>query len=150
MLTELKLNVGTCRGRYTEGWTMVTLVATSTGKRYRARGGGYDMHGTVLGDFLEETYQMRLRALAKTASSTSTTDKREQLTGSLLGMYLNHSTGAVTLDGACGIRSILSIAKHIGIAVEEKSVKRGKRRGQVGGYTLVDSGMPLISQVPLM
>jgi hypothetical protein len=129
---------------------MVTLVVTSTGKRYRARGGGYDMHGNVLGDFLEETYQTRLRALAKTASSSSTTDKREQFTESLFGMYLNHSTGAVTLDGACGIRSIFCIAKHIGIVFEKKTVKRGRRRGQIGGYTVVDAGMPLLSQVTLM
>lgn len=142
MLTELKLNISKCRGTDTDGWTMVTLVVTSTGKRYRARGGGYDLHGTVLGDFLEETFQTRLRALANTASSSSTMDKPTQFTGSLYGMCLNQSTGAVTLDGACGIRSIICIAKHIGISFVEKSVKRGKRLGHIAGYTVVDSGMP--------
>ena len=146
MLTELKLNVGTCRGRYADGWTLVTLVVSSTGKRYCARGGGYDMPGTVLGRFLEETYQTRLRALAEAAWSCST-DGPAQFMWSLYGMYLNQSTGAITLDGACGIRSIICIAKHIGISFAEKSVKRGKRRGQIAGYTVLDSGMPLLSRV---
>jgi hypothetical protein len=147
MLIELQLNMRTSRARETYGWTLATLIVSGRGKRYRACGGGSDLHAAVLGEYLEETYQTRLRALAKESSSSSTTDKPSQLTGALYGMYLNHATGAVTLDGACGIQSIRHIAQQIGIYILEDFVRRGKKWDRLVGYTIVHSDMPIPTPV---
>jgi hypothetical protein len=147
MLIELQLNMSTSRGRETYGWSLITLTVAGTGWRYRARGGGCDLPGTVLGEYLEVTYQTRLRALAKHASSSSTSDKPSQLTGALYGMYLNHATGAVTLDGACGIESIRHIAQQIGIYIMEDFARRGKKWDRLVGYTVVHSDMPIPAPV---
>ena len=40
------------RGRDTYGYNMVTL-SSNTGKKFRAMGGGYDMHGQVLGEYVQ-------------------------------------------------------------------------------------------------
>jgi len=69
MLTQLSVKAGTSRGRNTYGWPMVTLIVNSSGKCYRARGGGYDMYGTVIAEYLESAYQDRLRVIAASAFS---------------------------------------------------------------------------------
>jgi hypothetical protein len=70
MLTELSLKIGTSRGKDTYGYPIVTLVVDSKGKCYRAYGGGYDLYGTVVANYLEATYQDRLQAIAREALSS--------------------------------------------------------------------------------
>ena len=52
------------RGRDTYGYNMVTL-SSDTGKRFRVMGGGYDMHGQVMGEYVQFIESPdRLRAVA--------------------------------------------------------------------------------------
>lgn len=65
--TYLDLSWSTSRGRDTYGWNICRLDDTSTGKRYRCNGGGYDMAGTVFADWMQATYQQELRAISDRA-----------------------------------------------------------------------------------
>ena len=40
----------------------------------------------------------------------------------------------VSLDGACGIESMIRIAEAIGLEVERDYIKKGKRRGKTIGW----------------
>jgi len=61
---ELRIKYGTSRAANTYGYGLVSLY--DGGKKVAAcNGGGYDMRGTVFGEWLEKTYQERLVALAK-------------------------------------------------------------------------------------
>ncbi len=149
MLTELSLRIGTSRGRDTHGYTMVTLVVNSTGKCYRACGGGYDMHGTVLADYLEETYQDRLQTIAREALSSDRADKHSQFChfeGDLYGIALNLSSGEVLLTGGVGKSQIIRIAKKIGLSIVDR-MQRTSRTYRAIGYLVTDSGMPVAGAV---
>lgn len=64
MTDTVLFTYGVSRGRDTYGYNIVTL-ASNTGKRFRAMGGGYDMHGQVLGDYVQfNASPDRLRAVA--------------------------------------------------------------------------------------
>jgi hypothetical protein len=62
MNRTLEVKFGTSRARDSAGWNMVTLYEDGR-KIARCNGGGYDMRGTVLGDWLTYAYADRLRAL---------------------------------------------------------------------------------------
>jgi hypothetical protein len=128
---------------------MVTLVVNSTGKSYRACGGGYDMHGTVLADYVEETYQDRLQAIARGELRSDRADKHSHschFQGDLYGMVLNLSSGEVLLDGGVGKSQIIRIAKKIGISIVDR-MQRTSRTYRAIGYTVTDSGMPVAAPV---
>jgi len=153
MLTQLSVKAGTSRGRNTYGWPMVTLIVNSSGKCYRARGGGYDMYGTVIAEYLESAYQDRLRVIAASAFSNgapggmSAGNIHYILFRDLYGIYLNLSTGAVTLDGGCGLASMTYIAKQIGSSIHENRPTHGRKRVRITGYTIEDNGMPDVMPV---
>jgi hypothetical protein len=52
--THLNISWSVSRGQDTYGYNICRLDDTRTGKRYHLNGGGYDMIGTVLGDWLED------------------------------------------------------------------------------------------------
>lgn len=129
MNNYLPLSWSVSRGQETYGYNICRLDDTSTGKRYKCMGGGYDMVGTVIGDWLQGVYQERLKALVKanmdkvvgygTSNRTTIPD--------YYGLFIR-ADGSVHLDGACGDDSMRKIASAIG--VELKSVyKRSKRIG---------------------
>ena len=72
----LRLTYGTSRARDTEGWQLVTLTDGTTGKRYRAMGGGYDLAGTVFSDWLEAAHADALARIAPDRADCVRTDKR--------------------------------------------------------------------------
>lgn len=122
----LNLSYGTSRGRETYGYTIVSLVDTDTGKRYRCMGGGYDMMGTVFGEWLEDVHQAALQAIGPQAYYIGATVQD----AGLYGMRYRPD-GTVTLDGACGINSMERIAKAIGLSVRHLTTKRGHTTGFV-------------------
>ena len=64
MTDAVLFTYGVSRGRDTYGYNMVTL-SSNTGKRFRAMGGGYDMHGQVMGEYVQfNASPDRLRAVA--------------------------------------------------------------------------------------
>lgn len=119
-ITHLKLSWSISKGRDTEGYNICRLDDNNTGKRYKCMGGGYDMTGTVFGQWLADVYQAELQA----AGSAVT------------GLYgaRSKADGSVSLDGACGLECMLEIAEAIGLEVEREYVKTGRNKGQTIGW----------------
>lgn len=115
----LRLKWTTSRGQDTYGWNICTLVDETTGQRYRTTGGGYDMAGAVFGDWLQETAQARLRALP-------TLDYGAR----------RHESGNVTLDGACGLSSMLRLAEAVGADVTRTHDRKGNTTGWLVRFPL--------------
>lgn len=153
----LALSWGTSKGRDTYGYNIARLDAPSwvvvnpetkewterrAAKRYRSMGGGYDMTGTVVGDWLEERYQDRLLKIKHRISCHILGGgKRSQTVGLYGGTYFTageHSCGNeyVSLDGACGIRSMETIAEAIGVSLTAIV----NRKGHTTGFMVTDYG----------
>lgn len=127
MPTYLALTVGTSRGRDTYGYNIVTLRDTTTGKRYRCMGGGYDMQGTVFAAWLQDTQQTALQTVKAQAHSAWTPGgTRSTNDAGLYGMSYRIDTGTVQLDGACGMSSMKRIAEAIGLSVQHDGTSRGR------------------------
>lgn len=129
-LRRLNLTWSTSRGRDTYGYNIARLYDTQTRKAYRTCGGGYDMVGTVFGQFLNDVYQDRLIELFTYGGDV---DAGYSVPGyrvlpSLYGVTLNPK-GIARCDGACGIESMRKIAGAIGLGVETTYNKRGHTDG---------------------
>lgn len=127
---SLTLSYGTSRGRDTYGYNIVRLHDNATGKVYKTIGGGYDMVGTVLADWLCDVMQQELQAIAGDAYYQ--VKKKDGLcyghAQALYGMYAYYNEDGtinkVSVDGACGESSVIAIAKAIGLDVTYKTEKR--------------------------
>lgn len=137
MSTYLRITHGTSKGRETYGYAIVTVHDESTGKRYSCNGGGYDMVGTSLGQWLADTHQDELRAIADKYGPS--TEHRGQIADHY-GMYRWETDGPVTLDGACGLESIQRIAREIGLELERTYVHTGPNRGNTTGWIVTEEG----------
>ena len=130
ILTRLDLSWSVSRGRDTYGYNICRLDDCTTGKRYRTSGGGYDMVGTVFGKWLAETFQDELKAHVKTLPMV---DCGYQVSGYLKteGLYGLNVTprGDIQLDGACGMSSMETIARAIGLTVERTYNRKGHTTG---------------------
>ena len=116
-INKLTLSWSISKGRDTYGYNICRLDDRNNGKRFRCMGGGYDMIGTVFGDWLETYYQSELVKLDETKFS---------------GMRkLSHK---VSIDGACGIESMIRIAEAIGLEIERDYIAKGRRRGETTGW----------------
>lgn len=124
-MTYLALTVGTSRGAETYGYTIVTLRDTSTGKRYRCMGGGYDMQGTVFAAWLEDTQWAGLQTIADRSHAAWDGQQRTSNDSptSLYGMTHYTAHNVVRIDGACGLSSVERIAREIGLSVRHNVVK---------------------------
>lgn len=134
--TALVLKWTTSRGVETYGWNVCTVRDFNTGKAYRCKGGGYDMTGTVLGEWLEATYPARIAALAPRCASTyDGNGNGYQLNpgGDLYGATAFHD-GRVILDGAAGVESMLKVAAAAGLKLTRTYVERGRNRGETTGW----------------
>lgn len=138
--TYLSVKWTVSRGRETFGYNIVTLTDTTTGKRYRCNGGGYDMVGTVFGQWLQDVHADALAEIAGQAHIIRplTGDRIEQDYGrSLYGMTASYKDTArpvhIYLDGACGFESMRTIAKAIGLTVKSMDVDR---KGNARGYLI--------------
>lgn len=124
----LDISTGTSRGRETYGYTIVRLRDSDTGKVYRCMGGGYDMVGTVLADWLVDTHQDALGAISDQAYYRHDNGDRIRPDG-LYGMT-TRADGSVTVDGACGVRSVEDIAKAAGVRLASlPALPRGGTHG---------------------
>lgn len=131
-MTRLALSWSTSRAVDTYGYNIARLDDSTTGARYRCSGGGYDMVGTVFGEWFAKTHQDKLRALVA-ANAREFVDA-----GYVTRGYLRHPDkfyglnvrpdGSVTLDGACGIESMIRIVEACGMEVQR--TYRGKGRNQ--------------------
>ncbi|MGH9917090.1 MAG: hypothetical protein ACRD63_17615 [Pyrinomonadaceae bacterium] len=131
----LSLTWSTSRGRDTYGYNIARLDARDTDRRYKCMGGGYDMVGTVFGQWLEDVYQSRLVELAqadrfaarytKSAGYQST----NEMSSRLYGGCFHQDENRVSLDGACGLETMVRIAEQIGISVSRTYNRKGHTTG---------------------
>ena len=136
----LSISWSTSRGVDTYGYNICRLDDNRTGRRYRTCGGGYDMIGTVIGEWLADVYQSELQAIGHLAGvyyskaggyqSRRSADGLGLVRAYLYGMTRNDDTGRVTLDGACGTSTMIAIAEAIGLRFSWF----GNRKGQTLGY----------------
>lgn len=126
----LNISWSVSRGQDTYGYNIARLDDRNTGKRYRTCGGGYDMLGTVFGQWLADVFQEQLHAHVITLSLE---DCGYQVAGYLKNKELYGLTltpkNTVQLDGACGLSSMVRIAEAIGLEVSYNHDKRGRTIG---------------------
>jgi len=147
-INHLALSWSTSRGAETYGYNICRLDDRATDKRYKCLGGGYDMVGTVFGDWLQDQYQARLLTIGARAHSvwkrTGLSAERggEPPADSLYGMAAEFKANdppdqlnKVSLDGACGIGSMIRIAEAIGLEVQ----REGDRKGRTIGFYIQDT-----------
>jgi hypothetical protein len=132
---RLDLDWSVSRGRETYGYNICKLTDTITGKKYKTIGGGYDMVGTVLGDWMTDVLQDDLLKIKERAYAVYT-DHRFLIKStdhtSLYGMTYHKDTGKVAIDGACGESSVMRIFEALGYSVEY--LRHGKKHNVIGYY----------------
>ena len=132
--TQLNISWSVSRGQDTYGYNICRLDDIRTGKRYRTCGGGYDMIGSVLGDWLEDRFQDELRALVadlpkQKYGGTSYMQISEEINPKYYGLTISPD-GTVCLDGACGVSSMQRIGEALGLNFQWL----GNRKGHTTGY----------------
>lgn len=140
----------TSKGRDTYGYRICT-ISDEHGKG-RACGGGYDLFGTALGEWMENAFTAELLELAKhSAGGTwdSATNKRESFCdrwdpnnnkpdtnykeNALPGLTLYTRNGkpeAFSLDGGVGRRAMEEILQRFGFVMREPEANFNKRGGR--------------------
>lgn len=122
MIENVQIKRSISRGRDTYGYNIVTAVCN--GKSYRTLGGGYDMIGTVLGDWFEDAHKDDLTTLV-------TTLELEHYVGTTkyvpkyYGLFIRYNN-SVYIDGACGISCVLEIIRACGYKTQTRSDKKGR------------------------
>lgn len=133
-INYLAISWSVSRGQDTYGYNICRLDDRNNGKRYRTCGGGYDMVGTVFGDWLADVYQTRLVAYVKSRKA-ELADCGYSVPGyfclaNVYGLtYNENKVQKVTLDGACGIDSMQHIADAIGLEFQWEGNKKGHTLG---------------------
>ena len=124
MHDTILFSYGTSRGRDTYGYNIVTLTSSAQGKKFRCMGGGYDMHGQVLGEYVQYcATQEQLRAAVSADDS--------------LPVTVLH-TGCAVVVGASGEAGVLRLMRAIGWEV--KAIHSFDRQGRVKatiGYNII-------------
>ena len=130
MLKRLNISWSTSRGRDTYGYNICRLDDSRTRKRYRCMGGGYDMIGTVFGDWLADMYAPEIAALFDTRASVDAgyVVKGYRKIPDLYGLTMTPG-GDVQCDGGCGIESMIRVAETIGLQVQQTYGRKGRTTG---------------------
>lgn len=133
-ITYLQYRCTTSRGRDTYGYNLVSLEDTSTGKKYRTCGGGYDMLGTVLGKWLKDSKYWDNICLLPTQHGSSDPNK---------GYYgLTNYGGKRGIDGACGFSCMVNIARAVGLDVQTVYSRDKKGRcNKMLGIQIIDKNI---------
>lgn len=133
---HLALSWSISKGIDTYGYNICRLDSHDSGKRYRCSGGGYDMVGTVVADWLVAEHQDKLGALV--CSLDLQPVNGHTFTGYLKAPTLYGLTvcpdGRVTVDGACGLSSVERIANACGIELQRLANRRGNTIGFIASW----------------
>jgi hypothetical protein len=127
----LQFKVTTSKGRYTYGYTIVSLYVNGV-KSFSTCGGGYDMSGTVLAQYVQANFKDRLKKLTSNHGSlddgtgyyglTFTRINKDTQRHEYVKNYEEGTRTNIHLDGACGWNSITRIMEAIGLQVEKVNV----------------------------
>jgi hypothetical protein len=146
---RLELSWSVSRGRDTYGYNICRLDDTRQGKRYRCNGGGYDMIGTVIGQWAQDVLQDELLSIHRRAAvrydfyqtpRERIENKRKDALYGLTEIEGLEYTKArrkkegkdmplMQIDGACGRTSVEKIIEACGWKIETMVSKRGHCRG---------------------
>lgn len=130
------------KARDAYGYTLVTLTDITSGKAYRTCGGGYDMLGVVLADWLADTYQAQLQERLQGydwqpyGSGGRLTAARE-----IYGAF-RRADGSISIDGACGVRSVQIIAEAAGLKISPIWQPKRGGRGEYVAATIETNEKP--------
>jgi hypothetical protein len=136
-MSKLKINLlaltwSVSRGRETYGWNIARLDSRDSGKRYRTCGGGYDMIGTVLGQYVENELQGKLRELVHSVSGllvdAGYTVPGYRRINDLYGLTVAPN-GHVQIDGGCGVDCVIRIIRGMNMEVQRTYNKKGHTTG---------------------
>lgn len=136
---SLRLKWTVSRGRDTYGYNICTLYVDGV-KYTSCNGGGYDMEGTVIAQYIKDTYFDRITKLEGNSGSLDATG-----TGFYSIMYYNDTDkwhknyqegDSVSFDGACGITTVMQVARAIGLDLE---YSRGFSDKKQTAYYLTDT-----------
>ena len=109
------------RGQNTYGYNICSLYVNGE-KKTSCNGGGYDMQGTALADYLQEKYQERLLKIKSRAdsiwNSKKNTHGKNEKGNSLYGMTYYSTEKEISLLGGCGFNCMQRIAECIGIEIK--------------------------------
>ena len=163
-MRDLKLLVykwTTSKAERSYGWNICSLYADGV-KMSSTCGGGYDMQGRAVGDFIQDEYQERLLKLHRRAGnrySISPSGEYKRLKavkrckkpwsagvwyrGELYGLTAYYKRGQkkpfkMSLDGGCGMESMKKIARNIGITTAYHG-EGFYRKSKADAYILKDS-----------
>lgn len=145
MILHFKWTVS--RGRDTYGYNICTLYVDGV-KTAKCNGGGYDLQGTVLGEFIQNKYQTELMKIKKKAGGKLIVETEGKWSnpsseGELYGMkYVidqKRKTETIQLDGACGFDSMRKIIKALNLELtymQKMSERNGKPLTNDSYYSL--------------
>ena len=142
-IKSLSVKWSISKAQDTYGYNICTVVNDDNGERFKCLGGGYDMLGTSLANFIEKEYQAELIAKYEQAYAQYVDSKRlddgtnKQGFYGMTAHYQNGLVTHITLDGGCGINSIERIIKEVlGLTLERKYSydRKGRVKDTVGFY----------------
>ncbi len=133
----LKFKYTVSKGQNTYGYNIVSLYANGE-KVASTCGGGYDMKGTVLANYIIANFKDRLKALVSNHGSMDDGTGFYGLSFHDKITYESHKTykegDNIYLDGACGISAIERIAKEINLDLTSTKISKNDY-----GYFLTDN-----------
>lgn len=117
------------RGRDTYGYNICTLYSASGWgdeiKVSSCNGGGYDMRGSCLADWIKQNFPEELKKIKSGESSTGRAcdgyyglSFRVYRGGKIVFLKRWRPGASVRLDGACGVSSMQAILRKIGFTME--------------------------------
>jgi hypothetical protein len=130
----LSIKHGISRAADSYGYNRITLSDTLTGHKFVVSGGGFDMTGSLLGEWMEAHMQDRLDALqpgTKTVGGWPRPLYGISYKGAKSASGYEY-TGA-SVDGACGQSSMVEVARACGIVIEAV-YDRGTRNAKHIGF----------------
>lgn len=126
----------TSRGRDTYGYNLLTL--RQGGERVaRQCGGGYDMTGAAVADWMGERYPVRLAQLARTHAGATYSKAegykvKERAEGLFYGLTYYPDNDSASFDRACGLESVKAVLLALGLEFCDPSSNFDLRRGKGG------------------
>tara|TARA_R100001129_G_scaffold168959_1_gene137427 strand:- start:3199 stop:3609 length:411 start_codon:yes stop_codon:yes gene_type:complete len=122
----LKYTYGTSRARNSYGYNIVGLKVDGI-RVARTCGGGYDMQGTVLGDWVERKFWNELLKFDKTFYALKYVNPNWEPSskGSRTSDLPTEEHTIPVIDGACGENSVTRIIEHLGYKYNSISWKDG-------------------------
>lgn len=127
----LQYSQSVSRGRETYGYNIIKLTDTTTGKTYKTCGGGYDMLGTVLAEWMGDNIQRNLHEYLTFKSMQPgdycTSGMTAEEKGWPYGCSIGKDSNMAWMDGAVGQSSVTKILEAIGCVVQSSGYTKGKK-----------------------